>query len=163
MIDLLEGDHGEQYVCDACDTLRFIDDTYKNDIALLKQKLANTYNNEVINYILCVLKCISNSLDGDIISIMSDKIHFFSKQIESQPPCTSFVLKKNSNDEFLLTIGYIVSYLRKQRHSIPTEANNLLYEIYNHNFGLLINFEIIMTLRLWSEIFKAFKKLRGVL
>jgi hypothetical protein len=95
---------GDTYaVDDAIDFLCGIDNSYSNEIPFLIEALAEAEDEETLNFIICVLKIMNNTLNEKIISILASKIDLIGNKIMS-----------NKIEDNTFALGYIFDYFIEQ-------------------------------------------------
>jgi hypothetical protein len=131
IIERLENDKNGSFVPDALDIINLIDYKYSSELKKIKKKLKETVNPEVLNFLICVLEQIPNSLDNNIIDILYDKVKYIENFISyKNRQKKSFCLFSPGGEyyEYILTLSYIKKYIKKQEKGIQEKVkyNNIL-------------------------------------
>lgn len=111
---------GDTYaVDDAIDFLCGINDSYADEIPFLIEELEKAEEEETLNFIICVLKIMNNTLNTKIISILESKIYLLSNKI----------LQGKSIYNTYDTIVYVFDYFISQGNANKEAISSLLSKL----------------------------------
>lgn len=139
MIERLEKQDEEDIFCidESIDILGHINDSYRAEIPTLKEALAKTSNDEVMNFIICVLMEITNSIDAEIIEIFYLKLTFIIKQQKSM--CFDVP-------------DYILQYISRQGKPYAIELLPLVVAVVYNKFPLTCKAQALYIIWKWGAL-----------